>query len=81
MDTQRLGCRIGIWVWGLLQPVMSRTSRPLAGQSATEAALIMAVICLIAIPAFNLLREAFSAMYLAHQVAVGGPVATPTSTP
>jgi hypothetical protein len=51
------------------------------GQSVIEAALVIAVVAVVAIPATQLLREGFASAYLLHSEALALPSVSPTPTP
>ena len=73
--------RFSVWLWVTVRLLLDRPTRAHAGQTATETALVIAFVAVICIPAYGVLREAFAGVYLAHQVAMGGPVATSTPVP
>jgi hypothetical protein len=52
-----------------------------AGQAVVETALVIAVIVVVAIPATQLLREAFASAYILHSEALALPSVPPTATP
>lgn len=73
--------RCCVWAWVSLQMLPARPNRAHAGQSITEAALVIAVIGIVCIPAMTMLREAMAAAYVTHQQALTTVSATATPTP